>query len=444
MDINKAKLLTWIDGASIITGIILGTGIFYVMPYLVAKYNPSTLFILLTWVFGAFSAWCGALCYSELSGIFPENGGEYLYLKEAYKFKNKSFIGFLFAFAQIVVIRPASIITMSIVSALNLKTLLLPFFTNIKHEIFIILIPFIFTALSLYGVKLSKNVHNIVTVVKLFLLIVFISLGLYLGLDKEDSLKPIFFDLTFSNIFLIGMAVIPVMWVFGGWSEVTYIAGEIKDGKIPLALSVGIFIIAVLYLLTNLVYILHYSPHGMANEPNLAPKLMGKWFGEKGNFIMCGIIVISAMGAISGMIFTGGRFANEFFKDLNFLKVSKVSNFSQGFIFNYIIIIIMLFFLGFEEDGIEKLLFFTSGVIWIFYILIIITTFIFRKRGLKKKFVTPFYPLPQCIFLIISFIILWGSFNYKPFETTIGILTLFAGIVMFVLLYFKKNKENND
>ena len=109
------KDLSWWDCAAIIVGIIIGTGIFSVFPSLIAMQNSSSFLILLAWVFGGIFAWFGAMCYAELSSIFPHAGGDYTFLHKAYSLKGENLVSFLFAWAKVFVIRPANIVILALI-----------------------------------------------------------------------------------------------------------------------------------------------------------------------------------------------------------------------------------------------------------------------------------------------------------------------------------------
>ncbi len=125
---EPARELDWQDCSALIVGIMLGTGIFTVFPTLAAQHNPSVLLILSAWVIGTGVALLGALCFAELAGIFPQSGGDYGFLREAYASHSGNPVSFLFAWAQILVIRPASLVSLAIVLGVNSHVLVARFY----------------------------------------------------------------------------------------------------------------------------------------------------------------------------------------------------------------------------------------------------------------------------------------------------------------------------
>ena len=458
--------MSWADCSALIIGIMLATGIFVVFPTLAASHTPSVLLLLISWSMGALIAWCGALSYAELCCLYPVNGGDYVFLREAYSLKEFSPLSFLFGWVQIFVIRPASLISLSIVFGLNFKILLMRFCQGYGglsdyglqfcSGLAIVFLLVLFTFVSIRGLMLSKNLQNGLTLIKLFLLLLIIIAGFWIGRNMTGNLTPLFFLPEESWTDLIkraGMALIPIMWVFGGWNEAPYVAGEVRDPvkNIPKALTVGIFVLFILYLLVNVVYMLHLTPKGLGGNWTFASDLMKNWFGKSGEIVMASVILVASAGAVNGLIFTGGRmtaaFAGDFYP-LRWIAKKDEKTFTpkRALIFNLIITLGMILLLDFSPETIDRLLYFTSGVVWVFFSLVVGSVFIFRQRnkGREIPYKIPFYPLPPLIFILMSAFMLKASLDYKYFETGIGILIMCAGIPVYCLLHYfmKKNADS--
>ncbi|MBN2145642.1 MAG: amino acid permease [Candidatus Aureabacteria bacterium] len=463
-DIKKEKTMGWFDCSALIVGIMLGTGIFVVFPKLAAAQNPSVFMIILSWFMGAFIAWCGAMCFAELASIFPQNGGDYVYLREGFKMIDRDTpVSFLFAWAQIFIIRPASLVSLAIVLAMNCNILIRDFFGASKSmlNLFLTLISLgsigIFTLISMRGITLSKWTQNILSILKMLCLSILLIFGFIYGAGLIKNLKPLFFlSKTFENgnfipvegfplsvyVKHIWMSLIPIMWVFGGWNEAPYIAGEMKNPtiNIPKGLTLGIISLSILYLLTNLVYMLHLGPEGLAQCWTPASDLMKIWFGPKGEILMASLIIISSSGAINGLIFTGGRmtisFADDFLPFRFLLRTHpRYHTPMAALLFNAIMAFIIAFAVECKADSIDKLLTFTSGVVWIFFAMVVVAVLIFRKR-LKNKdipFKVPFYPFTPILFLIMCMLMIWGALEYDKAKTLWGIGVLVTGIPVYYL-----------
>ena len=416
--------------------------------------------ILFSWLVGAFVAWFGAMCYAELACIFPKNGGDYLFLREAYVHEGKTPVSFLFGWAQIFVIRPASLVSLAIVFGLN-ANILFTHYCRVFHHITpapgvlnaLLTLTTVgallfFTYICVVGVKTSKQILNFMTLIKLLCLVVLIGVGLYKGKDLISNLDPLFLPKEHSSFFELfknmGMALIPIMWVFGGWNEAPYIAGEIKDPikNIPKALTVGLFGLGVLYLTLNFVYLLHLTPEGLTGSWTFASDLMRLWFGPQGELVMATVILISAAGAINGLTFTGGRmtaaFSEDFilFKPLTFVNPYYKTP-ASALMFNLILCLILSGIVDCKADSIDNLVNFTAPVFWIFIALVVFSVFIFRRRYPIERipFKMPFYPVTPILFLIMCGYMLWGALDYKLNEGLCGIGILLVGVPVYYLTH---------
>ena len=235
------------------------------------------------------------------------------------------------------------------------------------------------------------------------------------------------------------------MWVYGGWNEAAYVAEEVKNPSkdIPKALFAGIFSVMILYTGINIVYLYHFSPKGLIITKNTANNLMHVWFGIKGGIIMSTIIAISAAGAVNGLIMTGGRISYAFAQNTPILKSfakihHKYRTPTAGLMANFILCLIILIISQGSMSFVDNLLFYTAGVHWYFFALVIISLIIFHTKINKENipFKVPFYPYSPILFLIITGSLIWGSIQYKPFETLAGISILTIGIPIYYLLHF--------
>ena len=208
-------------------------------------------------------------------------------------------------------------------------------------------------------------------------------------------------------------------------------------------MTAGILVLSVLYLLVNVVYMLHFTPKGLGENWTFASDLMKNWFGESGEIVMASVILVASAGAVNGLIFTGGRMTSAFAEDFHSLKWfakndEKSSTPKRALLFNLIITLGMILLLDYKPETIDSLLYFTSGVVWVFFSLIVGSVFIFRQRnkGGKIPFKIPFYPLPPLVFIVMSAVMFKASLDYKYFETGIGILILCVGIPVYAVIHY--------
>jgi APA family basic amino acid/polyamine antiporter len=276
---------------------------------------------------------------------------------------------------------------------------------------------------------------------------------MFAGVPSKISFAPLFcepgkdFWTTMAGFW---SALVLTMWVYGGWSEASHAAEEMKNPSkdIPKALFVGISVVTIIYILINITYISHFSPQGLAGTSNPASDLIFKWFGVRGGLIMSSIIIISAMGAINGLIFTGGRMSYAISKDysrLNKLAVLHIEYRTpqKAMFANLVITALMLMFSRGKTAFIENLTFYTSGVFWYFIGLVILGLLLLRQKLPAEKipFKVPFYPLFPLVFIVMIIGLIWGAIKFKPFESLAGICVLTLGVPLYYIINFDRKKK---
>jgi amino acid transporter len=449
------KELAWWDCSAIILGIIIGIGIFSVFPQLIANHNISPGLIMLTWILGGIFAWLGAMCFAELSSIFPSAGGDYTYLRNIYSFKGESLVSFLFAWTQVFVIRPSSVVILALIIGNELdKTILKPNWMpwgNVLTTALIVV--FFFTLTNCMDVKASKKVQNMITILKISSLLFIIVAGFLKIQTAQATNSSVLFAVSGESFWesLNGLwsALVLSMWVYGGWNEAVYVAEESKNPirDIPKSLLVAVLTVSVLYICVNYIYICFLSPEGLSKTSNPASDLMLTWFGAKGSMIMSIIISLSAAGAINGLIFTGGRLTYAISKDYSSLSNltylhPKYRSPRKAIIANFILSVILLLISYGKTEFVESLTYYTAGVFWYFIGLVIISLILARRNLPKEKipFKVPFYPFFPILFLCITAGLIWGSIKFKPFETLAGISILTLGIPLYYLLNMNRDQ----
>jgi APA family basic amino acid/polyamine antiporter len=287
---TEGQLGLW-DAVSIIVGIVIGTTIFE-LPWLIFANTPNVWMGLAVWVFGGVLAFVGGLCYAELATTYPRAGGDYYYLTRAFG----RLTGFLFGWAQLAVILPASIGVMAFVFA-NLATEI--------HEVPDVL-QMVITLLNVIGVTLGKLAQNILTAAKVVGLLAILVCGFMAAQpDQTDWTLP--HDMT--GIGWGSLALILVLYAYGGWNDAAFVAAEVRDRRrnIPLSLMLGIGIITAIYLLINFAYVLGLGFENVRAPSSLPARLLEDVLGENAAMAMRAIIMTSALGAVNGLIFTGSR-----------------------------------------------------------------------------------------------------------------------------------------
>ena len=297
----KRLLGRW-DSIAITIGIVIGVGIFRV-PAEVAKYLTSPGLIILAWFVAGIICLLGALCYSELSSSFPQTGGNYIYLRESYG----RGVGFLFGWTELLVVRTGSIAAVAFISAQYLQSFLA--LDKLPVKLIATSVVFILSFINILGLRPGKIFQNLSTLAKTLALIAIIILGLSSREGSLSNFLPILGTVDKKILTSFGLALIPILWTYGGWHESTFVTEETKDYRrsLPFSLITTIFIISFIYIAINSVYIYLVPVREIASSELIASNVMQILYGAKGRKILEILVIISSLGCINGMIITGSR-----------------------------------------------------------------------------------------------------------------------------------------
>lgn len=293
------KVLSLFDSTSIIVGIIIGAGIYENAP-LVASSMGSSAATLMIWLAGGLIALAGALCYAELASAYPEAGGDYVYLKRAY---GKP-VGFMFGWAQLAIVRPGDITLMAFIFARYAGKLYPAGESGIGYAVGAIVV---LTLINMLGVRGGKWTQNVLTCAKVIGLFAIVAAGLLAPAPPPPPTIDAATAAPFAGN--LELALILVLFTYGGWNEMAYVAGEIKNPEknIFRGLVIGTIAVTGLYLLINVAFFGALGFDGVAESDAVAVDTMAATFPDLAGRVIAVIICISALGAINGLVLTGSR-----------------------------------------------------------------------------------------------------------------------------------------
>jgi basic amino acid/polyamine antiporter, APA family len=427
----EAKLGLW-DAISIIVGIIIGVGIFET-PAVIFNDVPNVWVGLGVWLLGGGLALLGALCFAELATAYPRSGGEYVYLTRAFG----PLAGYLFAWAQLAIIRPGSIGAVAYVFALNADQVL-----GLGGSGVLVLACAsigLLTLINVLGVVLGAWTQNLLTLAKVVGLVALVVVGLAWG-DPEhlrDNPAP-------STTSWFATVMIAVLWTYSGWHEAAYVVAEVKDRRrnLPLALIGGTMAVTLIYLLVNVAYIYalgfeNVRSHGDAS----AAAILGLALPGYGVRLMAVLIIISALGAINGMIFTTARIYAEF--GLDHRLFSPLSHWSRrlgtparALVVQGVISLLLVAGVAMYEwaqqstNTFGTMLNFTAAVFWFFFLLTGAAFFMLRHidHDLPRPFRVPLYPVIPLAFCSWCAYMTVGTIIEQPRVSLVGLGILLVGL----------------
>lgn len=417
-------------------GSCVGSGIF-LTPSQIAGYLPSPLWILLVWVLGGIITLTGALTFAELGSMFPQAGGVYVYLKEAYG----ELFGFLYGWAYLLVITSGANAALSIACAYYLAFIFPLDETGIKITAVIALI--VVTVVNILRVRAAEVFTNVFTGLKLLGIATVLVIGILWGKARSDLLHAETSASTGSLVAAFGLALIGVLWSYGGWQHATFVAGEARDAKrtIPRAMILGALVVAVVYLLTNVAYLVMLPVDAIAASNSLAADAISTIL-PFGGILIALLIAISTFGTLGIYTLSAPRIYYAMSRDgLFFKKLAWVHPRFHTPVYAILVqsawAVVLLLFWGTFEDLITYVVF----TDWIFFGLTALGIFIFRRK-LKdhpRPYKTLGYPVVPLIFITITFLFVLNSLIEKPLHAWAGLILMILALPVFFT--FKKRRE---
>jgi amino acid transporter len=285
------------DSVCIIVGIIIGSGIFQT-PSIVAGCVPGAWGVIGVWVAGGLFSLAGALSYAELASAYPRQGGEYVYLREAYG----GWAGFLFGWAQMFVVLPAGIASVSFVFADYFGRL-----SGLPGEAgrFVAAGAIAaLTAVNMTGVREGKWTQNVLTVAKAAGLLAVVAVALLGPAPAAGGGGPEL--LTADGLWL---ALILVLFTYGGWSEIVFVAAEVRDPRrnFTRAMAGGVGAVTGLYVLVNGAFLAALGQGKMGGSGAVAVDAVAPTFPAWAQRGIAALVCVSALGSANGLILTGSR-----------------------------------------------------------------------------------------------------------------------------------------
>jgi APA family basic amino acid/polyamine antiporter len=457
------------DATMIVAGSMIGSGIFIVSADITRNVG-SAGWLIAVWLITGFMTLTAAISYGELSGMFPKAGGQYVYLKEAYN----PLIGFLYGWSFFTVIQTGTIAAVGVAFSkfagyffhdleLSDENILFDFgWLKIYPAQFvsIAMIGFL-TYTNTKGVKGGKRVQNIFTTTKVLSLFGLIIAGFIFfkpevwnsNWNNTWEMKNLSADGAITAVIgagafgAIAASMVGSIFSSDAWNNVTFIAGEIKNPKrnIGLSLFLGTLIVTIIYVCANLMYIAVLPLHDIAFAPQdrVAVSAANSIFGNAGTYIIAVMIMISTFGCNNGLILAGARvyysMANDglFFKKAGTLNKHAVPAWS---LWAQFIIAAILCLSGKYGDLLDMV----SFVVVIFYVLTIIGIFILRKKmpNAERPYKAFGYPVLPAVYILMGLAFCILLIIYKPQFTWPGLIIVLIGVPLYYIALASKNKSN--
>src|SRR5262245_1334980 len=482
LDTEFKRGLGLFDSTMVVVGGMIGSGIFVVSADM-GRLIGSPGWLLVAWLITGVLTVSAALSYGELAGMMPHAGGQYVYLREAFR----PLLGFLYGWTFLLVIQTGTIAAVGVAFA-RFSSVLFPAISEDKYlfgpwhitsgyalslspvQLIAILMIGLLTATNMRGLNWGKVVQNVFTVAKAGALLALILLGLTLGwrasavennlsafwtisnpqiIDEKTGLSAV----TTSGLFVaLCIAQVGSLFSSDSWNNVTIVAGEIRQPRrnLPLALGLGTGIVITLYLLANVVYLVTLPLEAIQQAPQdrVGTAAVETMFPGAGAAVMAGAIMISTFGCNNGLILAGARAAYAmardglFFERAGRLNAARVPGWGlavQG-LWAAFLVLPRTFNGKVYGNLYGDLLDYVISAALLFYILTIIG--IFRLRRTRPEAHRPYralgYPIVPALYVAGAATIMLTLFLYRWRTTWPGLAIVALGIPIYYAWRLKR------
>jgi len=436
---------------------MIGTGIFITTGTILHMTRDATA-VLSLWLVGGVIALTGSLCYAELATMWPHVGGEYVYLKKTYGLLPS----FLSGWISLMVGFSASVAVSSITLIQYLDTFWQSISSNygttsyilsgpLTQKILASLVLLLFGVVHIHGVKSGSRIQNILTVIKIAVVITFIIFGLAMadwshagrlverypnGIHGGNTMLPV-----------TGLALLIIMFSYSGWNGATYIAGEIKnvEKNLPRALFFGTILTVILYLALNVVFIISSPGLEIMGNETIGFTAASNLFGTRLSYLFTLGISFIMLSSISVQMMIGPRVYYAMAKDnMIFSALSRVSpKFHTPTISIIIQMILSIFYV--MVGNASLLMEYLGFSLGIFPILTVIGLVYLRYRhpDIPRPFKVPFFPFTPLVYIILSMAMMVAGFMTWTETSRFALMVLGAGVPVFFLWrwYYKRRQK---
>jgi APA family basic amino acid/polyamine antiporter len=476
----------------LVMGSMIGSGIFIVSAEISREVNSPALLIG-AWLVTGFMTMVGALSYGELAAMMPRAGGQYVYLREALG----PLWGFLYGWTLFLVIQTGTIAAVGVAFGKFLGV----FFPSISSSHWIlhlwrvppihlgpmvlgnmdvglstqnlvaILVVIALSVVNIFGVRTGAMIQNIFTAAKVSALAGLVLFGLFIGRNAQalaanfnghfwhnaglGAQHELTAGVWVGTLTILAVAQTGSLFSADAWNNVTFTAGEVKNPRrnLPLSLALGTGVVILLYLLCNLIYlnVLPLDGHAAgatilergikyATEERVATAVMTQMLGGVGGALMAVAIMISGFGCANGLILSGARVYYAMAKDgLFFRSVAKLHPTYKIPAVSLMVQMVWTCILCISGSY-SQLLDYIVFAVLVFYILTIGALFILRRThpDADRPYRTIGYPVLPAIYIVMAWFIDVVLLRYKPQYTWPGLIIVLLGIPVYYLWTWRR------
>ena len=438
------------DATTLVMGSMIGSGIFIVAADISRQVNSPALLILV-WLIGAALTVAAALSYGELAAAMPHAGGQYIYLREAFG----PLAGFLYGWTLFLVIQTGTIAAVAVAFA-KYTGVFVPWISAHNYligagkvglttqQLVAIAVVVVLTVVNTRGIRTGAMVQNVFTFAKVASLAALVGLGFLLGRNAQavDANFTGFWrnaGWDFNTVRAVGVAMVGALFSSDAWNNVTFTAGEVRNPRrnLPLSLALGVGIVSLLYVACNFVYlnVLPLDAIKNAAEDRVATAAVSVMFGPVAVQLMAAAIMISTFGCVNGLVLAGARVYYTMAGDgLFFKQVGRLDPVHYAPVTSLVIQCVwavLLTLSGQYDDLLDYVIF----AVLLFYMLTIAGLFVLRRTrpDMERPYRAFGYPVIPAAYILAAGVIEILLLAYKPNYTFPGLLIVLLGVPVFYI-----------
>lgn len=422
------RTLEFLDAAAIVVGIVIGAGIFLV-PRLVAQALPSAPMILAVWIATGVLCFFGALAYAELGAMLPDSGGHYVYLRECYG----PLAGFLCGWTFALVVLSSAMAWLAVSFSITLGYFI-PL-TAVTSKLIALALIAVLSAVNYRGIRLGADVQRTFTALKV------LGLAIIAGSALLSRSGPVAAGSAPGNGAFawsaVGVAMLAVVLCYDGWPSLSYVAGEIRDPRknVPLSLGLGLAAIIAIYVLTNAAYLRVLPVHVIASTDRTGAAVAERTLGRAGAGVLSLTILMAIIGSINGFIMTAPSLCFAMARDgLMFAKLAAVHpryRTTHCAIVAQAVWTAVLVLTG----SFETLIPYAMIAAWLFYGLTVAGVAVLRSKYPDRP--RPYrmwgYPVTPFLFTSVAAWFVANTWITQPGPSTIAFLIIASGVPVYYL-----------
>ncbi len=444
------KGLGLMDSTTLVMGSMIGSGVFIVAAD-ISRQVQSPGLLIMTWVVTALLTLTAALSYGELAAAMPHAGGQYIYLREAFG----PMYGFLYGWTLFMVIQTGTIAAVAVAFA-KYTGVFFPWISAQNYlvgsgkvgittqQLLGILLIVSLTWLNTRGIRTGAMVQNVFTIAKIAALLGLVIIGFLVGRNAEavaNNFNGFWRSTTwsFETVRLVGVAMVGSLFSSDAWNNVTFTAGEVRNPRrnLPLSLGLGVVIVSALYIASQFVYlnVLTFPEIQHADQDRVATAAALKMLGPIAVQVMAAAIMVSTFGCVNGLVLSGARVYYAMAKDkLFFRRAGEIDPVNHAPVFSLgvqCVWAVLLTLSGSYNDLLDYVIF----AVLLFYILTIAGLFVLRRTqpNLDRPYKAFGYPVLPAAYMVAAGLIEILLLIYKPNYTWPGLIIVLLGLPVYFM-----------